>query len=491
MEPVFERLSAQDGSFLFFERPGNPMHVGAVAICEGGALVRRGGRVDLAGIRAFVESRLPLLPRYRQRIVWTPLSGQPGWVDDERFELARHLRFARIPRPGNDAQLKTLLASLLAEPLDRTRPLWELWIVEGLARRRFAIVTKVHHCMVDGVAGSGLLTTLFRPAPSEAIETPPTFAPRPAPHALALAFDDLAGGVGVARGASEALARALRSPAQAADVALRGVTAVWHTLRDGLRLVSPLPLRRRTEPTRGLDWCTLELAALKEVRKRLDCTVNDVVLTVVTGALRELLLERGTPVRDLSLRVVVPVNMRAAAQAAIAGNRVAAWFVSLPVDEERPLARFERVRAETARAKASLAAEGIDLLVQLVDAARAPRLVEAGVRLASWVHPHHLIVTNVAGPPSPLYLLGSRVETLVPQLPLLAGETLGVAVMSYAGRVTFGLFGDGALASDLPGLAHAVRRSFASLRRAAERRDRATLATSPRTTARPPASRPG
>lgn len=467
MPRALDRLSVQDASFILFEGPANPMHVGAVAILDAAPLTKPEGGLDSDAIRAFVASRLQHLPRYRQRLAFTPVEGWPVWIDDDRFDLAYHVRHTALPRPGSDAQLKELAGRLLAQPLDRVRPLWELWLVEGLEAGRFAVVVKTHHCMVDGVAGMEILTTLFRETSDPTIEPARRWRPRRPPSALALALDSAARRLDAGLSAAAALGRAVRDPQTAAREVAQGATAVWHALRDGFRIAVRTPFNLETAASRRIEWCSLDLARVKEVRKALDGSVNDVVLAVVAGALREVLLHHRVSLKGLDLRVVVPVNVRAGGEARASGNHVSAWFLSLPVDEPDPRERLARVRRETARARASKAAEGIALLTRFADWTGSMLFASLGVRFAAGLHPYHLIVTNVAGPQLPLHLLGARLLAIYPQLPLFEHEGLGIAVFSYADRISFSLIGDWDLLPDLSELAASIERSFSTLYEAA------------------------
>jgi WS/DGAT/MGAT family acyltransferase len=467
----FERLSVQDASFILFEGPSNPMHVGALALLEAGPLQKAGGGIDVEAIRTFVASRLPQLPRYRQRLAFTPVEGWPVWVDDERFDLSYHVRHTALPRPGTDAQLKELAGQLLSQPLDRARPLWEIWVAEGLEGDRFAVLVKTHHCMVDGVAGIEMITTLFLPTTDRSIARVPRWRPRPVPSTLQLLVDGAARRIDAGLSAASTLLGAVLDPRAAVEDVSRTTTAVWHALRDGLHLAVRTPFNLETAASRRIEWCDLDMAEVKEVRKRLDGTVNDVVLAVVSGALRECLKQHAVSLGKADFRVVVPVNVRTGDEAHARGNHVSAWFVSLPLDEPDPLARFERVRRETQRARDSKAADGISLLTRFADWTGSMLFATLGVRVAAGLHPYHLIVTNVAGPTEPLHLLGARLRALYPQLPLFEHEGLGIAVFSYAGRIGFSLIADWELVTDLPELASLLSRSFDELRDAALRRD--------------------
>jgi WS/DGAT/MGAT family acyltransferase len=465
--PDYERLSAQDCSFVMFEQRATHMHVAALGIFEGGPLRTGAGGVDAARIARYVEARLGVLPHYRQKLAFAPVSGHPVWVDDEHFDLDYHVRHTSLPSPGTTEELKRLVGRVLSQPLDRGRPLWEIWIVEGLEGGRFALLTKVHHCMVDGASGVSLLTLLFRRDGSEEIPPAESWFPRPAPSKLRLAFDEA---IGRAK-APFALARELESALRAPEEAWRGVreraVSVGEALRTGFHLPSDTALNRPIGPHRRAEWRVFDLAEIKEIGKRLGGTVNDVVLTLVTGALRRFLARRHEALGTLDYRVVIPVNMRSASGDPGVANRVSAFFLSLPVAKADPLARFEAVRRETERLKTSRAADGIDFFTQLVERSGSTWLTELGVRLAARVQPYNQTVSNVPGPQFPLYVLGARLLELYPLPPLFERQGLGTAVMSYDGRVCWGLVADRDSVPDLAALAGDVDAAFAELRQAA------------------------
>ncbi|MFQ5515535.1 MAG: wax ester/triacylglycerol synthase family O-acyltransferase [Myxococcota bacterium] len=470
MASAYERLSTQDSSFVMFEHRATHMHVAAMAVFEAGALATEGGGLDVARIGKLVEARLHLLPRYRQRLRFTPLQGHPIWVDDGRFNLAYHLRHTSLPKPGDAGALKRLAGRILSQHLDREKPLWEIWLVEGLEGDRFAMIAKVHHCMVDGVGGVSLLGLLLGTTPEARLEPPRSWLPRPMPSPLRLTFDE---GLQRAR-LPAAVLRGLRTAVTQPSRALGAILDAGHALGDamvaGLHSAPTTPLNRPIGPHRQVDWRRLDLGEVKEVKSRLGGTVNDVVLAVVTGALRRFLLDWGVDVDGLDFRVIVPVNMRTGQVDLATANRVSGLFVSLPLDEPDPRGRLARIRGTTERLKRSRAAAGIDLLTRFADLTGSTLLTQAGVQLASMVQPYNMIVTNVPGPQQPLYMLGARMLELYPHLPLFENQGLGVAAMSYHGKIGLGLVGDWDVVPHLPRFAEAIEISFEELQRAAARR---------------------
>ena len=459
----YERLSAQDSSFLMFEHRSTPMHVAAVSIFETGPLATETGGIDVERIAKHIASRLDLLPRYRQKLVHTPLQRHPVWVDDDSFDLGYHLRHTCVPRPGSEADLKKLVGLLISQHLDRNRPLWEMWVVEGLEGGRFAMICKVHHCMVDGASGVNILTLLMSPSPDEPLRASPPWDPRPVPSAVRLVADEVLGRALVPVKFLRGLRRAVRDPGETSRQVADGLGAAWEAIREGLQPPAATPLNRPIGFHRRMEWVTLDLAEVKAVRRRLHGTVNDVVLATVTGALRRFLASRHFDLEGLDFRVMMPVNMRRGPDDLAAANQVSGLFLSLPVSEPDPARRFALTRSATQRAKDSRAAGGIELFTRAVDWARSTLITRLGVGLASVVRPYNLIVTNVRGPQHPLYLLGSKLEAIYPQVPLFSDQALGVAVVSYDGKVCWGLVGDWKHVPDLEAFGHAIEVSFREL----------------------------
>jgi WS/DGAT/MGAT family acyltransferase len=462
MPASYDRLSTQDSSFIYFEGPGTHMHVSAVATFAPREVPEE-SRLDIHRLRDHVASRLHLLPRYRQRLDFTPLQRHPIWVDDARFNLVYHVRHTALPAPGTEAQLKELAGRIVSQQLDREKPLWEMWLVEGLEGGRAALVFKIHHAMVDGVAGVSLLTALLSASPDDSAEPVKRWTPRPRPGRAELLVDELRHRASAPLSALRAIRSAVGDPGQASTQVFEGADAMWQALNAGLRRPSNTPFNRPIGTHRRLEWCWLELSEVKELKKRLDGSVNDVVLAVVTGAMRRFLAGRRQRLRDLEFRVVVPVNMRDTSDTS-PGNRVSAWFLSLPVSERDPARRFALIREQTARLKGSRAAQGIDLLTRFTEWSGSDLLTYWGTRFASTLRPYNMIVTNVPGPHFPLYLLGARLEHLYPQLPLFEHQGLGVAVLSYLGKVGFGAIADWDLVSDLGRFPQAIEASFEELR---------------------------
>jgi len=466
----YERLSALDRTFLDFEDERYPQHVGAVLLLETGPLRNEDGGLDADRVRSYVGARLHRIPRYRQRLAWIPIENHPVWIDDDRFNLHYHVRHTALPRPGDERQLKRLAARILSQRLDPGKPLWELWIVEGLEGDRAALISKTHHCMIDGIAGVDLLSMLLSPAPDETVPEPPAWLPEPTPSAWEIATGELQRRLGMPFTAARALAGAARSPGATLSRVREQVAALGETLAAGLSAASETPLNRELGPHRRFDWTTLDLQPVKAVKDRLGGTVNDVVLAIVAGALGDFLEQRGVPrsaQRTLDLRAMVPVSVRAASARGTTGNQIALWAASLPTGETNPRRRLALTCEITARLKESKQAMGAGVLAAVAEWT-VPTLLSLASRMAYRNRAANLVVTNVPGPQVPLYLLGARVLETYPMLNLLTHQSLGVALFSYAGRLHWGFVSDWDLVPDLHDFAVAIERNFAELCEVAE-----------------------
>lgn len=463
----YERLGAMDSSLLVFETPETHMHLGGVAIFEAGPLEAPSGGIDIARVQALIAARLHLIPRYRQRLAWIPFHNHPVWVDDEHFNLSYHIRHTSLPRPGDEPQLKRLTGRLMSQQLDRGRPLWEAWIVEGLEGNRFALVTKIHHCMADGIAAVDLLTVLLNPSPDETVEEPASWIPRPVPRPGELLRDELARQLRTPLDALESLREAFRHPLRAVGEAGDVVVAALELIGRGLPSPPETPLNQPIGPHRRFDWTGVDLHDVKAVKNQLGGTVNDVVLTTVTLALARFLERRGLSVESLEdYRVIIPVNVRTAEERGVTNNRASAWLTALPLAERDPVRCYRRIRTTTARLKATKQALGPDAFLRLAEGVN-PLLVTLGVRLTARLKPYNLIITNVPGPPLPVYMLGSRLLTGYPLAPLFENQGLAVALFSYDGKLFFGLNADWDLVPDLHWFTRAIAEGFQRLHAAA------------------------
>jgi len=469
----FERLSAQDAGFLWAETPNQPMHVGALALFETGPLRREDGGVDIDRYRAQAESRLHWIPRYRQKIEWTPVERWPIWVDDRNFDIAHHIRHIALPRPGTQEQLKEIAARINSRRLDRRHALWEVWVIEGVeGGEQFAILNKIHHCMIDGAAGADLSQVLMSPSPK--VEEGPTipYMPRPAPTRSELLGDVVSETVrrplALAR---DWITQATSSPAQRVATEMEGPSA-GERLRafagmasEAATAASPTPINGDLGPHRRLDWLTMPLDDVKELRRELGCTINDVVLATVTGALRRYLFRRRMDVKELDFRVSAPVSTRRPEHDRIQGNHVSSWVVRLPLSLDDPIEQIEAIQQTTEELKSSNAALAVDTIMELAEWVPGPILERALPAIGS-SGPVNMIVTNVPGPQFPLYLAGARLLAMYPVVPLIPGGGLGVALFSYEGKLCWGFNGDFELVPDLTSFVDDIAASFEGLRQA-------------------------
>jgi len=430
-----DRLTGLDASFLHLERDGAHMHVAGTLIFDGPA-------PDLEEFQAHLRSRLHLVPRFRQKLRTVPLDqGRPVWVDDPHLNLDYHVRHTALPAPGSEEQLRTFAARAFSQGLDRSKPLWEMWIVDGLADGRFAIVSKSHHCLVDGVSGVDITTVLFdtEPEPEPAAE-PPEWIPQPEPTPLQLLGTAVTERMTVPAEIVRGVRALVRRPLQALGAVRHAVGATGAFAGKGLAAPDS-PLNVDIGPHRRFAWVRADLADLRRVKDVYGGTVNDVVLTVVAGAIGRHLRSRGHDTEGLVLKAMVPVSIRTADQQGALGNQVTAMMASLPVWCEDPIERLALVRRSMGNLKRSKQAVGANLLTDMADFA-PPTVVSQAARLQSRQRFFNLVVTNVPGPQFPLYLLGRRLRDLFPMVPLAKRQAVCVGIMSYDGAVNFGLIGD-------------------------------------------------
>jgi WS/DGAT/MGAT family acyltransferase len=460
----FERLSAQDASFLAAETPSLPMHITGTQVFDAGPLASSDGGIDFPAIKRAVESALHLIPRYRQRLKWIPFENHPVWVDDHHFNLDYHIRHTALPRPGGDEQLKRLCGRIMDQPLDRSRPLWEFWVTEGLAGNRFAIISKMHHCMLDGQAGADLAHILLSLSPQPEPSEPMAYMPRPSPTGMELFRDSLSQRLAMPLRALAGLGQLPRLTAEArADLWMR-VRALAGLVGWAVAPASETPINGRVGPHRRFEFLVTPLADVKRVAKKVGCSVNDVVLAVVTGAVRDFLVRRRVRPELIDFRVSAPVSVRRDEQRGEMGNHVSSWIVRLPIDEADPLAQLERVHAVTEDLKRSRQALGVETMMAVAEWTPSV-LLSLGARAASG--PINMIVTNVPGPQVPLYLLGCRLLEVFPQVPLMQTTGIGVALFSFDGKLCWGFNGDYELVPDLRFFVRAIEAALGRLAAAA------------------------
>jgi len=457
----YEILSPQDAAFLAAEGPTTPMHIGAAFVADAGPLATADGGIDIARVRDFIAARLHRIPRYRQRVAYTPLRRRPIWVDDRHFKVEFHVRHSALPRPGDADQLKRLIARVCAQPLDRGHPLWELWVVEGLEQgRRFALISKVHHCMVDGVSSTELLTLLMSALPDDPAGEGPPYVPRPEPSVTELARDELVSFAFAPLDAAQSL-RELFAPERRTELG-QALRAAAGLAARGLVPASHTPLNREIGPHRRFETLALDLERVKAIKDKLGGTLNDVVLAAVSGAMRRFLQRRLVDVGSLDFRISAPVSVRTTSEKGVLGNRVSAWIVRAPVGEPDPLRRLDAIRAATRRLKESNQALGADLLSAVTEWT-GTTLLSLGTAFQNVGRPQNLIVTNVPGPQLRLYLVGAPLLEAYPIGPLFLNQALIVALFSYDGSLFFGLNADAESLPDLAELRADLERAFDEL----------------------------
>jgi diacylglycerol O-acyltransferase / wax synthase len=452
-----ERMSTLDAGFLFAEQQNVPMHLGSLAVFEGPAP----GYQELVGL---IAAKLPQVPRYRQLVRTMPLHiFRPMWVDDGHFEITYHVRHAAVPVPGGDEQLRTLAAKIFAQRLDRARPLWEAWLLEGLEGGRWALLSKVHHCMVDGIGGTDLMTVVFDLERDAVPAAPVPWTAAPGPSAVSL----------IAGGLRDSLTHPLSELASLPAVVRQRLPTPRQLLGFGrgltssaLRLVTPAvsSLNGPVGPHRRWAWATASLSEVKRIRRAMGGTVNDVVLAVITRGFRDLLESRGELEAGSVVRSLVPVSVRAAGEQGKTTNRVSAVLANLPVGEPDPVRRLELLRKQMDDLKRTRQAVGAELLTGLLGFA-APTLLALGTR-AGFQLPQPLVqtvTTNVPGPQFPLFILGRQMVAAYPYVPVGDNVRISVAIFSYLDRFAFGVTADFDAAPDLDVLTGGIGRGVAEL----------------------------
>jgi diacylglycerol O-acyltransferase len=456
-----DRLSALDVSFLTNESSASHMHVGAIAIFEGPPP----SYDDLA---EHVSSRLHLVPRFRQKLAFPPApTGRPFWVDDPSFNLTYHLRHSALPAPGSEDQLRRMAARIFSQQLDRTKPLWELWLVQGLTRKRFAFVTKTHHALVDGVSGVDIATVLFdlKPIPEPA-EPEHEWVPEPEPSAATLLAKDAEGLLTSPLRLARRVERAVEHPQATLHQATESLSALGEVGWNFANPAPETPLNVEIGSHRRFAWVRGDLAQFKRIKDALGGTVNDVVLAVVAGAMRGWLGSRGVTTEGLELRAQVPVSIRAEDEQGHLGNRIVAVRAPLPIYVEDPAERLREVRESMRGVKQSKQALGAEVISRFNDFA-PPTLLAQAARINFSTRLFNLVVTNVPGPQIPLYVLGRELQDIFPVGFLPPNQALFVAIMSYNGSINFGLLSDFDAIKDVDEIAAAIERSVAELAEAA------------------------
>jgi WS/DGAT/MGAT family acyltransferase len=453
-----DRLTGLDASFLHLEDGCSHMHVAGVMIFEGSP-------PPYDDLLEAIERRLGLVPRYRQRLAFVPLGqGRPRWVDDPHLNLRYHVRATALPSPGSEQQLRELAGRVFAQQLDRDKPLWELWLVDGLEGDRFAVLSKTHHALVDGISGVDIMSVLFdtSPEPAAPTDTGERWLPRPLPSAAQLFGEAIVERATMPGELARSVRAVFRGPRRVAEGLRDAAVGVGAMAWAGLNPAPATPYNSPIGPHRRFTWVRANLADVKAIKNELGGTVNDVVLSTIAGALGKHLRRRGHNTDGLELKAMVPVSVRADVERGALGNRVAAMMAPLPVWCQDPVARLDIVREELKGLKSGGQAVGAQVLTDLSGFAPTTVMAQAS-RVMARQRFFNLVITNVPGPQIPLYLAGRRMTDPFPMVPLAKNQALGVALLSYAGRINFGLVGDYDLMWDLDDFADDVRESLAEL----------------------------
>jgi WS/DGAT/MGAT family acyltransferase len=449
-------LSSLDASFLQLENDTQQMHVGSLLILEGPV-------PDYREFCDYIESRLDAVPRYRQRVQRMPFDlARPIWVDDPHFLIGYHLRHTAIPKPGGEVQLRTLAGRIMSQRLDLDRPLWELWLAEGLPDGRWAVISKVHHAMIDGVSGHDVLEVLLDREPDAAPTSSTAWRPSPGPSRRDLLA---AGTTWLARlpgGVRRAMTTALASPG---DAVRGGAVRAFGLAQVGRQAVSPTSvLNGPVGPHRRWAWARADLEQVKTVKNAFGCTVNDVVLAAIAGGFRTYLLERGEYVDDDIVRSLVPVSVRRTDQRGRLGNQVSAMFADLPVGVADPMARLSTVATQMEYLKANGMAVGVKSMVSAADFV-PPTLMTLGARVSASLGQRvvNTVTTNIPGPQYPLYLLGRQLLEMFPYIPIGQAVRISIGIVSYDGRLAIAATGDYDAVPDLDRLCAHIEASIAEL----------------------------
>ena len=465
-----DRLTAIDASFLLQEQDTTHMHIGGVVIFDGPS-------PDVDEFTRHIGSRLGLVPRYRQKVVDGPLHlGRPMWIDDPHFNLAYHVRETALPAPGSEEQLRNLTSRVFSQRLDRSKPLWEMWLVQNLEGGRFALITKTHHSLIDGVAGADLLTTLFdlspdadadADAPGDGLEP---WQPTPEPSRAQLAAHELSGVLADGVGAATGLLGAVGDPGALLETVRDRATGLGEVVWTALNPPPASPITVKPGPHRRFEMVFEDLEDFKRIKRAFDSTVNDVVLAVVAGALAKFFHARGLHTEGVELRAAVPISVRAKGQEGAMGNQLTQIVCPLPVYITDPAERVRFCKEAMDGIKSSKQALGAETIAN-AEGFAPPTILAQATRLNFSSRLYSLLVTNIPGPQFPLYVLGRRLERMCPVAFLGGDHALAIAVISYDGSINFGLIADRDAIPDLDVLAQGIEASVAELVSLADERE--------------------
>ena len=461
----YDRLSAMDSAFLDLEDGNVHMHIGSIGIFDAEPLQNEDGGMDFDRVIELVAAAVRKNVRFQQRISYVPALKQPVWVDDEKFNLRYHVRHTSLPAPGSERLLKRLTGRIMSEELDRGKALWEMWFVEGVEGNRFAIISKIHHSVVDGISAVDLLSAIVDRDPGGRPKPPGAWIPRPAPSGVRLLADDLMRRAEVPLSLVRGGVSALSSPGKTIGAVRDAALGLGQAAKAGLVPASETPFNEPLGPHRRCDWTRFELEDLKQVRKRSGGALNDVVLAIVSGAIRRFFINRGFRVEGLDFRALVPVNLRGA-EVGTFSSRVSTLLAPLPLDEADPLLRLRKVVEAMRELKQSKQRKGGDLVAEVADWTFTG-LMLAFARFGLNNRAANMVVTNVPGPRRTVHLLGARMREVYPMVPLGPNQTLGVALFSYDGGLYWGFNSDWDVLPDLHDFIEAVEQEFEEICEAA------------------------
>jgi diacylglycerol O-acyltransferase len=461
----YDRLSSMDAAFLDLEDGNAHMHIGSIGIFDAAPLTVESGGFEFDRIIEFAGAALQKNVRFQQKIAHVPALKQPVWIDDDKFNLRYHVRHTCLPTPGSERLLKRLAGRIMSEELDRGKPLWELWFVEGVEGNRFAVISKVHRSLADEISGIDSLSAFLDRNPDHRAKPTGAWMPRPAPGGGLLFFDELTRRANIPISLLRAGARAISVPRKTLSTLRDAAVGLGQAAKAGLVPASETPFNSPLGPHRRFDWTRSEIGDVRKVNRRFGGTLNDVVLAVIAGAVRRFFIGRGLRVDDLDFRALVPVSLRRDEGRGALGDRVSTLLAPLPLDEPDPRRRLERVIETLRELEESKQRHGGEMVAEIADRTFNGLMVEFA-RFGLHNRAANLVVTNVPGPPKPVYLLGARMLEVYPVASLGSDQTFGVALISYAGGLYWGFNSDWDVLPDLHDFVEAVHSEFEELRAA-------------------------
>ncbi len=462
----YDRLSMQDWLMLALEDENTHMHVGAVAIFDAKPLTNEEGTFDIERIRETIDAATVLIPRFRQRLAQVPFFGRPVWVDDRQFNLFYHVRHTALPPPGTVRRVKRLVGRVMSQKLDTHKPLWEVWVVEGIEGGRFALILKAHHCMVDGVGGVELLTQILSPDPNDAGPDGTEWIPRDVPSDRTLLMDELGYRFSGARTLAHAGWQAATNPFDSLASLRDGGSSMFESLTSGGFGATPSPIDEATGPYRRVDWLHLDIQGALQIKRAFEGTLNDVVLASAAGAFGRFLRQRGVRIQDLDFRTSIPMNLRGKDDSSSIGNHISTLFASLPIDEEDPVKRIKKVIEITRELKESAAEREEGGWFEEFSDRVFPNLMAAGARMVrdGAIRLVNVYISNVPGPRVPVYLQGAQLLEIYPVAPVV--RMMAVALFSYDKGLYWGFNADWDLFPDLHDLVEFTELEFERLLKA-------------------------